>query len=334
MSKRSAPSSGGGGGKRQYQAGHKGASQLSAGMKGVLITCEPHLERKAIKECFELFGAMVEAAKPPSTGAADATAAAAAASGTAGDALARELEELRQQRPPPPPPRQEGQEQPQRVRVRQPLSVAQTGCAGNVVIRFDGEALDPIRMAEQALEDALSAGSSSAPHVVRLLPVQTCCPAFTKNIVQAVSPLLSAALLHGSKQREEEEPISFAVQWRRRHNTSLGKMEVIDAVAAAVLAVAPKARVELSSPEVTISIEVIKSVCCLAVLTHWRRYKEYNLRALVAPAQEEAGDGAAQRLKKKPAQGGEASRPMPAPVAGGATRDDGAVSDGAAQDGE
>lgn len=333
MSKRPAPSGGGGGGKRQYQAGHKGASQLSAGMKGVLITCEPHLERKAIRECFDLFGAMVEAAKPIATDASDATTEAApapASSGTAGDALARELEELRQQRPPPPP-KQEGQEQQQqqRVRVRQPLSVAQTGCAGNVVIRFDGEALDPIRMAEQALEDARSAGSSSAPHVVRMLPVQMCCPAFTKNIVQAVSPLLSSALT-----ASKEDPISFAVQWRRRHNTSLGKMEVIDAVAAAVLAVAPKARVELSSPDVTISIEVIKSVCCLAVLTRWGRYKEYNLRALVGgtaaaalPKEESgaagSGAGTAQRRQMKAPKGGVAA-------AGG----DGTVADSAAQDGE
>ena len=121
------------------------------------------------------------------------------------------------------------------------------------------------------MEEALSARSSRAPHVVRMLPVQASCSVHTRNIVQAVAPLLQAAL-PGSEA-------SFAVQWRRRHNTTLDKMEVINAVAGAVQEVAPKACVELSSPEAAVSIEVIKSVCCIGVLTHWQKYKEYNLRA-------------------------------------------------------
>ena len=36
---------------------------------------------------------------------------------------------------------------------------------------------------------------------------------------------------------------------------------------------------ELSSPEATVCIEVIKNVCCIGVLTQWQRFKEYNLRA-------------------------------------------------------
>ena len=148
---------------------------------------------------------------------------------------------------------------------RPAFSVAQTGCNGMVMIRFEGEGLDPVRMVDRVMEEALSARSSRAPHVVRMLPVQASCSAHTRNIVQAVTPLLQAAL-PGSEA-------SFAVQWRRRHNTTLDKMEVINAVAGAVQEVAPKACVELSSPEAAVSIEVIKSVCCIGVLTHWQKYK-------------------------------------------------------------
>ena len=311
----------GGGGAKKRRSGH--GTELTAGMRGVIITCDSHLEHKAIRECFERFG-MVTETGPRASGPKD-DAAGAATGGTAGDALAREIEALKQGG--------------RAAGARPAFSVAQTGCAGNVMIRFEGEALDPIEIVEQVMEEALTSRCSGAPHIVRMLPVQASCSAHVRNIVQTVEPLVQAAL------RGFEG--TFAVQWRRRHNTSLDKMEVINAVAGALAEVAPKARlqlppsssllaqpqpsatpslspalarphprsprpaptfhtftltvtlslsnehpthprpyprlhqarVELSSPEATVCIEVIKNVCCIGVLTQWQRFKEYNLRA-------------------------------------------------------
>ena len=61
MSKRPADGGAGGAKKRRYVQGHKHGTELTAGMRGVIITCDAHLEKKAIRECFELFGAMAEA---------------------------------------------------------------------------------------------------------------------------------------------------------------------------------------------------------------------------------------------------------------------------------
>ena len=209
-----------GGGAKKRRFGH--GTELTAGMRGVIITCDSHLEHKAIRECFERFGTVREAAGPKAAGP-KGDAAGAAADGTAGDALAREIEALKQGG--------------RAAGARPAFSVAQTGCAGNVMIRFEGEALDPIKIVEQVMEEALTSRCSGAPHIVRMLPVQASCSAHVRNIVQAVEPLVQAAL-----QGFEG---TFAVQWRRRHNTTLDKMEVINAVAGALAEVAPKARIQL-----------------------------------------------------------------------------------------
>ena len=209
-----------GGGAKKRRFGH--GTELTAGMRGVIITCDSHLEHKAIRECFERFGTVTEATGPKAAGPKD-DAAGAATDGTAGDALAREIEALKQGG--------------RAAGARPAFSVAQTGCAGNVMIRFEGEALDPIKIVEQVMEEALTSRCSGAPHIVRMLPVQASCSAHVRNIVQAVEPLVQAAL-----QGFEG---TFAVQWRRRHNTTLDKMEVINAVAGALAEVAPKARIQL-----------------------------------------------------------------------------------------
>ena len=210
----------GGGGAKKRRFAH--GTELTAGMRGVIITCDSHLEHKAIRECFERFGTVTEATGPKAAGPKD-DAAGAATDGTAGDALAREIEALKQGG--------------RAAGARPAFSVAQTGCAGNVMIRFEGEALDPIKIVEQVMEEALTSRCSGAPHIVRMLPVQASCSAHLRNIVQAVEPLVQAAL-----QGFEG---TFAVQWRRRHNTTLDKMEVINAVAGALAQVAPKARIQL-----------------------------------------------------------------------------------------
>ena len=42
----------------------KKSLQLADGLKGFLVTCDPNCEKRAIKECFNLFNQAVEALYP------------------------------------------------------------------------------------------------------------------------------------------------------------------------------------------------------------------------------------------------------------------------------
>mmetsp|Transcript_62533 Transcript_62533/g.104068 ORF Transcript_62533/g.104068 Transcript_62533/m.104068 type:complete len:270 (+) Transcript_62533:30-839(+) len=228
---------------------------LTKGMRGVLLTCDTHLEKKAVRECVQMLERLDE---DESTAA---SCAPATAYNTAGAVLASELAAL-----------QSGQAATgDFTKGKQRFSVVQTGCGGNVMIRFQHDQDEPLQIVDRAMEAARTTGTSGAPHVVRLLPVQATCAANRASIMQAVTPLIQT--LKGCEK-------TFAVQWRRRCNTGLDKMEVIDAIAMAMRDIAPKAKVDLCKPQVAVLLEVVKTVCCVSVLPDWQHFKSYNLRAI------------------------------------------------------
>ena len=261
---------------QQSTAAHK-AHELAAGMRGVLVSCDVHMEREAIKECFRLFESMVEDGDE-----AAAPASAPASSATAGNALAREIEELKRQQA-----GGGGGGGGGGAANKKSFSVAQTGCGGNVLIRFERDAHDPLQLVQRVMERALAShGSPDAPHVIRMLPVQATCSAKPTAIESTLKPLVGAAL-RGSEG-------TYAVQWRRRCNSDVEKMAVIDVAAGAVLEVAPKATVALREPDTGILTEVIKAVCCVSVLPNWSRYHGYNLRQCTEAAAGVASSAAVQ----------------------------------------
>jgi len=122
-----------------------------------------------------------------------------------------------------------------------------------------------------------------------MMPVQCTCSARTPEaIADAAAPLLAASLRGFTG--------SYAIVWRRRCNNELEKMKVIDALAAAVQAVAPAASVDLKDAEAAVVAEVIKTTCSLSVLPRWRQQQGYNLRtvsggATLPPCASAAGGG-------------------------------------------
>ena len=274
--KRASTVGGGGGGKRHKGAyvhskhTGRGASQLGPGMRGVLITCDVHMEKAAIGEAFRLIDELLETegshASADTKPVAEAPARAIAAT-TAGDSLAAELAALQQQKP-------SGSDAADDAKPTRPYTIAQTGCHGNVFIRLmDG--LDPVRLVDRALEQALASGTAGARHIVRMMPVQLCVSAHKVDaFADAVKPLAHAALSGFGG--------TYAVQWRRRNNTTLDKASIIDTVAKQVGAIVPEATVDLRNPEAAVCVEVIAATGLVSVLPRWRELLQYNLRACAA----------------------------------------------------
>ena len=75
---------------------------------------------------------------------------------------------------------------------------------------------------------------------------------------------------------------TYAVQWRRRNNTTLDKASIIDTVAKQVGAIVPEATVDLRNPEAAVCVEVIAATGLVSVLPRWRELLQYNLRACAA----------------------------------------------------
>merc|ERR1712137_341135 len=118
------------------------------------------------------------------------------------------------------------------------------------------------------MEICVQKGHGGAPHVVRLIPIQATCSAHSAAIIcDTARPFVEDGLTNFSG--------SYAVNWRRRCNSSLDKMDVISHCAPMVQEIAPKAVIRLREPEAVLSLDIIKSVGCVSVLPRWRQFKEY-----------------------------------------------------------
>jgi len=274
-----------GGGKRSKAAyvPHKYAggrvTQLGLGMRGLLITCDVHMEKAAIGEAFRLLEELIEVDEQlGSAGATHPTPldsavgdGAPAAPATAGDSLAAELAALQKKETS----GAASSGNADGASRKRRYSIAQTGCPGSVFIRLEDSSLDPLCLADRAMEQALASGRPGARHVVRMMPVQTCVSVRAPDgFAEAVKPLAQATLC-GFRG-------TYAVHWRRRNNTSLDKMSIIDAVAAEVMAVAPEATVDLRNSTAAVSVEVIQTTGLVSVLPRWKEFLQYNLRTCAA----------------------------------------------------
>ena len=260
---------GGPGGKNRHaKRRYSPADDFKQGLQGIMITCDIHREKQAVRECFGLLEQLIGDDGVSSSAAA---AACSDAGATAGSALAQELADLGGGASSTT--GAAGKGKGKRGGKARKFSSMQTGCGGNIFIKFEDVSLDPLELADrifdQAIASAAHSHTSAAPHVIRLLPVQMTCVANVDEIAKAATALAWA--LCGSEG-------SYSVQWKRRCNSSIDKMSVIDAVAGLVPKVAPKATVSLKSPDAAILVDVIKNVSCVSVLPKWRQNREYNLR--------------------------------------------------------
>ena len=194
----------GGNAKKYRQAKPAAGRELGIGMRGVLLTCEVHVERQAIKECVQLLEQLVEPDAAEAEGGPASSDAPRAA--TAGESLARELQALKRQ------PNTGGEAGKNGAR----FSVAQTGCSGNVFVRFSGDTPDPRALIDRVMERGLREGHGGAPHIVRMVPIEASCAAKVGAIVEAATPLLQALRGHAG---------TYAVHWRRKCNSTIQKME-------------------------------------------------------------------------------------------------------------
>ena len=257
------------------------SSELQPGMKGCLITCDVHVEREAIKEAFRLLEDLAElheATAPPAAAATAGVDAAAPSVSTAGDSLQAELQALQAASEERKAQQQKSSADGSSVEPTKPFSVAQTGCNGNVFIRFSKDVKQsPIALVDRIFERAKAGGTSGgrAPHIIRMVPISLTCPS-SHDIGAAVAPLTDAPLADGGLQGFSG---TYRVEWRRRCNSDVDKVKVIDAVASQIAKAAPGAKVDLRQAECAVMAEVIKTTCCLAVLPRWKELHGYNLRA-------------------------------------------------------
>lgn len=246
--------------------------------RGVIVTCDGGKERAAARDVARNLEDIVRAMRDESA-ANDSVDASATVrdervtSAGAGDELERELAELRERTP-------EFHEVPLDLR-------ACTFVAASSEVTDNFDVADIVR---RELERVKASGMARSRYVLRLVPVDAVCFAGAEEIAEAAKPLIEK---HFPADKEQ----TFAISVERRANSEVRRMDVINGIANQIEQ--PRNKVNLSEPDVTIMVEIIKGIACLSVVRDYEKLFKYNVR-LCAMTDEERAQVKAERAGNIP----------------------------------
>ncbi|XP_062865912.1 THUMP domain-containing protein 1 [Trichomycterus rosablanca] len=252
----------------------RGGRELEAGMQGILITCNMN-ERKCTGEAYSLLNEYAdllygpEQPADPEGGGSEAEEE----QDDAEEALKKEVEQIRAST--------EGR--------RRRFTALESGANNVVFIRTRG--VEPDRLVHHVLQDLYTARRLKSRAVLRMLPVGGSCRAFPEDMTRYLETFLQPWF-------QAPRRATYQICFKSRNSSHSKRDDVIKSVAGLVSKLNPENKVDLTDPELSIIVEVIKSVCCVAVVRDYTRFRKYNLQeALKGPAEPEQR----QREQKDPA---------------------------------
>lgn len=86
-----------------------------------------------------------------------------------------------------------------------------------------------------------------------------------------------------------KEPTEYSIIFNRRYNNEINRDEVIKELADLISLKNNANKVNLKFPKFSVIVEVIKGLCCLAVLPNYLEWKKYNVSELCAEKDSEDG---------------------------------------------
>ncbi|XP_038619445.1 THUMP domain-containing protein 1 [Tachyglossus aculeatus] len=258
-----------------------GPRQLEPGLQGILITCNMN-ERKCVEEAYSLlneYGDLLYGPekftdkddKPPGSEEDDDMEA----------ALKKEVSEIRASN---------------EMKLRRFQSV-ESGANNVVFIRTLG--IEPEKLVHHILQDMYTTKKKKTRVILRMLPISGTCRAFLEDMKKYAETFLEPWFKVPNKG-------TFQITYKARNNNHLNREEVIQELAGIVCNLNPENKVDLSNPQYTVIVEIIKSVCCLSVVKDYMLFRKYNLQEVVKsskevgqtkPAQAAAPEGNGERAK-------------------------------------
>ncbi|XP_039054188.1 THUMP domain-containing protein 1 homolog [Hibiscus syriacus] len=154
-----------------------------------------------------------------------------------------------------------------------------SGCNGVIFVQMrkrDGVP-SPKDIAQYMMTSAALTRKHMSRFILRVLPIEVACYSSEEEITRAMKPLIEQYF-----PVETQNPRKFAVLYEARANSGTDRMKIINAVAKAVPA---PHKVDLSNPDTTIVVEIVKTICLIGVVEKYKELAKYNLRQLTSPKQ-------------------------------------------------
>lgn len=249
--------------KKRYGAGHqgkrwKGSRELEVGMQGILITCNMN-QRKCTAEAFNLLNEYAEELYGPEkledNGGTSSEEEEADEEDVAA-ALKKEVAQLQAS----------GRKQERRFQALQ--------SGANNVIFIKTHNLESDKLVHHILADLHATKKKKSRVILRMLPVTGTCKAFQEDMLKYLTTFLEPWF-------KTPNSATYQIAFKARNSSHNKRDEIIKSIAGLVGKLNPKNKVDLTSPELTIIVEVIKAVCCVSVVKDYTLYRKYNVQEVV-----------------------------------------------------
>ncbi|XP_077094288.1 THUMP domain-containing protein 1 [Siphateles boraxobius] len=266
---------------------HKGSRELEVGAQGVLVTCNMN-ERKCTSEAYSLLNEYADALYGPEQPTDCLSEDEEGDDEDAEAALKKEVSQI----------------QSSMKKHQQRFSAVDSGANNVVFIRTHG--VDPEELVHHILSDLHQTKKRKSRVILRMLPVSGTCRAFPEDMEKFLSEYL---------ERWFKAPLraTYQICFKARNSSHSKRDDVIKAVAGLVDKMNPLHKVDLSNPELSIIIEIIKSVCCVSVVTDYMLFRKYNLQEVAkeptnqSAGQQEAANQTQEHECGEKAEGGDVS---------------------------
>ncbi|XP_026158527.1 THUMP domain-containing protein 1 [Mastacembelus armatus] len=242
--------------KKRFGAGQhskrwKGSRELEVGMQGILITCNMN-QRKCTAEAFNLLSEYADQLYGPeklqdngSSGEEDVDVA-----------LKKEVAQL------------------QASGTMQEKRFQALDSGANNVIFIRTQNLESDKLVHHILSDLHTTKKKKSRMILRMLPVTGTCKAFQEDMLRYLSTFLEPWF-------KTPNCATYQVAFKSRNSSHNKREEIIKSIAGLVGKLNRKNKVDLTNPELTIIVEVIKAVCCISVVKDYTLYRKYNVQEVV-----------------------------------------------------
>ncbi|XP_043416293.1 THUMP domain-containing protein 1 [Prionailurus viverrinus] len=261
--------------KRARRCDGGGPRQLEPGLQGILITCNMN-ERKCVEEAYSLLNEYGDDMYGPEK-FTDKDQQPSGSEGEDDDmeaALKKEVGDIKAST---------------EMKLRRFQSV-ESGANNVVFIRTLG--IEPEKLVHHILQDMYKTKKKKTRVILRMLPISGTCKAFLEDMKKYAETFLEPWFKAPNKG-------TFQIVYKSRNNSHMNREEVIKELAGIVGSLNSENKVDLTNPQYTVVVEIIKAVCCLSVVTDYMLFRKYNLQEVVKSAKDPS-----QLNPKQPAQAG------------------------------
>ncbi|KAJ6755219.1 THUMP DOMAIN-CONTAINING PROTEIN 1 [Salix purpurea] len=190
-----------------------------------------------------------------------------------------------------------------------------SGCNGVIFVqmrKIDGDPC-PKDIVQHMMTSAASTRKHMSRFILRVLPIEVACYASEEEISRAIAPVVEKYFPVDTQDPQKgicppekevqiiesqkvdfgpshlvQDTISpgvaaeFAVMYEARANSGIDRMKIINSVAKSVPG---PHKVDLSNPDKTIVVEIVKTLCLIGVIEKYKELSKYNLRQLTSSEQ-------------------------------------------------